>query len=167
MATNNHIESLFDDFLKGGEMLDELEKKAGRELMTGADIRQALKDYGFPSIKREKKKWKNGWKVIRADRYSCTASERAFPVKYPKNKIALRPMFCGPLAVFETREAARRFKRSYELSYYIKWDNTDQWKIVKCKYIKSGATALWEDSHYRRHHFPPRTVLATKVKCLE
>jgi len=35
------------------DLLAKLEKKAGRKLETGADIRQALRTYGFPNIARE------------------------------------------------------------------------------------------------------------------
>lgn len=109
-------------------------------------------------------KWQNGWKVIRNDRYSCTAVHREFPIKYLKNRIAEQPTHCGPLAVFETRQAARRFKRDYEHSFCEK---SIYWMIVKCKYIKSRAGALWETACHRQCRVPARTALANQVKCLE
>ena len=92
---------------------------------------------------KDKKKWLKGWKVIMRDsRMSCVAhnfssvlaSKRA-AVLYKRNKITKNSKNCGPLAVFKTREEARKFiKRCFR-----ELDNTR--KIVKCLYKKSEGTS--------------------------
>jgi DNA modification methylase len=123
----------------------------------------------------DKREWKIGWKVIREDRQSCTASARFFPALYLKNKITERnpdQLYCGPFAVFETRQAAREFKYDYEDKYIWPYNNNIRdrkygWKIVRCEYIQSDACSLWEDPCNRQRRVPDRTIFADKVKCLE
>ena len=110
-------------------------------------------------------KWKKGWKVIRIDhqqnRVSCVTNGSV--VKYLKNKITNRPVTCGPLAVFKTRQAARDFVAKWF------WSR----KIVKCLYTESKDVSLWcpraswVGGTKNRHDLPKGTLLAEKVKCLE
>ena len=123
---------------------------------------------------------KKGWKVIRKeDRKSCTARSRKVAVTYIKNKEVKRPEKEGPLAVFETREAAREFMRIYthggiQMKSFC--------KIVKCLYEEASELFLWEQSinvhnfdsyalqladRNEKHILPPRTALADSVTCLE
>lgn len=106
-------------------------------------------------------KWKTGWKVIMWTRRMSCIHHRA--VCYPKNKIAHRPKLCGPLAVFETRKAARYF-----ISQNWSWinDRAHNRKVVKCLYIPSEDSALW-DAYDKRCVVPERTAFADEVKCLE
>jgi len=117
-----------------------------------------------------KQEWQKGWKVIRkSDRMSCTASYRENPVKYPKYTKVERPKMCGPLAVFETRKAARKFKKDATGQRTI----GGSWKIVRCIYVKSSDKILWEhdtDSYLPQFEFgfsPSRTDFADSVTCLE
>jgi hypothetical protein len=120
-----------------------------------------------------KVKWKRGWKVIRrADRLSCTASHRNHPVKYIKGKEVRPKRKNGPLAVFETREAARRFLNcnagKVDGLYPYK-----SWKIVKCHYLTADSWFLWElhDVRYggkkTKQTVPLRTAFAKVVICSE
>lgn len=107
------------------------------------------------------KEWKKGWKVIMGtNRMSCI-HHRA--VCYPKNGIAHRPKLCGPLAVFETRAAARCF-----VNQNWKWINRSNHnrKIARCLYIPSADVALW-DGYDKRCVVPERTAFADEVRCLE
>ena len=105
-------------------------------------------------------KWKKGWKVIMAaTRVSCSNGMYR-SVEYKKNKIVGRPKDCGPLAVFNTREAARNFAKRH-LGY------PRSRKIVKCLYKKSKHSRLWVGALFSLFNLPEGTVLADKVKCLE
>lgn len=110
-----------------------------------------------------KQEWLKGWKVImRKTRESCTYDHRI--VTYKKYGITGRPKHCGPLAVFKTRQAARKFlqttwghsKHSYNLR-----------RIVKCLYKKAKATYLWTNYLSYDCYVPDGTDFAEKVNCLE
>lgn len=125
-----------------------------------------------------------GWKVIRKmDRRSCTADSRMCPITYDINKKIERPKDGGPLAVFETRKAARAFMKDYRVSHMA---IATFCKIVKCIYKRSSEIILWEpvktkDIYYgtyfrnyssdgtrlERHRVPRRTAFADSVTCLE
>ena len=112
-------------------------------------------------------KWKKGWKVINKEtRLSCTYEERSNPVHYKKNKTVGKPLFCGPLAVFKTRRAARNFL--FTLTGIL-----PTMQIVKCVYTESKHCYVWEKDYiamwplYTYDQLPQETVLAEKVKCLE
>ena len=122
------------------------------------------------------KKQCKGWKVIRRkDRQSCTGHVRPeASVTYIKNKEVKRREKHGPLAVFETREAARKFIAN---RIHPTW-HKKYWRIVKCKYTESQDKGLWDQyfnsgSGYsiRRETnigcLPPRTAFADSVTCLE
>ena len=115
-------------------------------------------------------KWKKGWKVINKEtRCSCTHIDRTKPVKYKKNTVVGRPLFCGPLAVFKTRKAARNF-------IYTNGKFYQTMCVVKCLYIESKHREVWEradrfehvwDSCIHEERLPDGTILAEKIKCLE
>ena len=132
--------------------------------------------------------WKKGWKVIdKNNRGSCTGSERTNSCFYPNNKIITKPHLGGPLAVFTTREAARKFKNAaiishYNSAYYKPRYNPSNWTIKKCIYIESKHKCLWEwkkslyesmlhnkkkKRRFIMHELPAGTAFADKVKCLE
>lgn len=111
-----------------------------------------------------KQEWLTGWKVIRKiTRQSCTGNHRHM-VTYKKYGITGRPKHCGPLAVFKTMEAARRFVRTI-------WGHSkhshNHIKIVKCLYKKSKDTSLWTDNLRCDCDFPDGTAFADEVNCLE
>lgn len=118
--------------------------------------------------------WKKGWKVLSPDRRSCTYMCRSpkSVCSYPKNKVIRQRKGCGPLAVFHTRARAREFG-----------DGCGD-KIVKCLYIPSKFTTLWERALVQRYNnllldhqeveqklslggVPHGTDFAYAVKCLE
>jgi len=112
------------------------------------------------------KKTCKGWKVIRRiDRRSCIALVRPnASVTYIKNKATKRRKKHGPLAVFETRKAARKF---VFYRHYKKYN----WRIVKCIYIRSKSRRLWEWATdfdcIIKGRVPERTDFADSVTCLE
>ena len=114
-------------------------------------------------------RWHDGWKVLLSrDRRSCWITGKA-GVTYPVNKVAEPHPKCGPLAVFETEETARRFQNMI--------DATTPAIIVRCEYQKARARTVFSPYSYsiigasgimrRKSGFPEGTVLASRVRCLE
>ncbi len=100
---------------------------------------------------------KQGWKVTTHNRYSTGYA--GSPVEYPCDKWVNKPngkMF-GPLAVFNSLEAARLFA------------DTENCMVLACWYIPwRGKRALWTHSTIMEEYmFPRGTALARSVKALE
>jgi hypothetical protein len=115
-------------------------------------------------------KWKEGWKVLAVGangdkRMSCTTDD-VKPVMYEKNKVVGRRKYCGPLTVFLNKQYAQHFLKTYCGQFrYIA--NSGVFTIVKCLYIPSKHRWVWEPLYNPRLIFPPGTMLAEKIKCLE
>ena len=111
------------------------------------------------------KKLSLGWKVIRPGRTSLLAWSTA-KVTYHKGRKAVPCYGMGTLAVFQSVESARCFKKE------ISKDNLYDLRIVKCKYRPSERTTLAmfvNDLSQKRHitRLPVGTVLAESVTCLQ
>lgn len=116
-----------------------------------------------------KAEWKEGWKIIRRKgRMSCTW-DRLRPVRYKKDIVVGRPKKCGPLAVFQSKEAAEDFLMRFLC------DRHEVFVIVPCIYLPSKHRRLWETHtkipQYKNtmtnYETPFGTRYAEKVKCLE
>lgn len=113
----------------------------------------------------KKQEWLKGWKVIMKDnRMSCTnLHSGCHGVIYKKDTVTGRPKDCGPLAVFRTRKAARRF---IMLRVSFSFLPNKKKKVVKCLYKRSKHRRMWNGTRIS-DALPLGTVLAEKVKCLE
>ncbi len=103
--------------------------------------------------------WFPGWKVVR-ERYSAVRSAGRGEVFYPKNDIASPLPGNGPLCVFSRYHEAETF-----LLAKVRSGN-----ILPVAYILSLAKIAWaqtEESIDEEDAFPPGTVLADAVFCLE
>ncbi len=80
-------------------------------------------------------------------------------IHYPRNITVYPSKGCGPLCIFDTKEAALKFT-----------GGTLQLFIVKCEYTShKGRLAIWEGQQRitPASELPSGTILASSVTCLE
>lgn len=95
-----------------------------------------------------------GWKVVnRFDMSSCSISEDGSSVRYKCGEWVQPRKGCGPLCVFDNRDAARSFFSPHEA-------------VLECFYTPSKQTAVWTNDYGRDRlldELPSGTVLADAV----
>lgn len=101
-----------------------------------------------------------GYKVVScfSDNIKKSWTTNGNVIFYKFEKWVDRPDECGPLAVFKYKKDAIDFV----LRYSFEFDVDDF--IVKCDYIRSTDTILWNDRKYTKKDLPVGTVLADRVK---
>jgi len=104
---------------------------------------------------------KVGWKVLYGTpRDSCFISS-SYKRKYNKGRKTTPAEKSGPLCVFNKKYSAERFLVNFVYDAHI----------VKCLYVPSKETMVWEGRRRIRHKslnsLPPGTALADSVTCLE
>ena len=108
-----------------------------------------------------------GWKVTENGK-SVIATSFGGGLKYPRRKWVNPHENWGPLAVFDTREAAQKWMN--RISYRV-----ERYKVRRCVFKPSPYPAMWrpnsntilKKSWLRLEDAPPGTRFAAAVKCLE
>ena len=107
-----------------------------------------------------------GFKVISRNNRTSIMVRKEGRVTYNINKWATPKKGNGPLCVFNNKGNARDF--SCQIGYH-------GLKVVPCQYEKAKEETVWYKYllsksgplSRKKSHFPPGTVLASKVMCLE
>ena len=94
-------------------------------------------------------------------------------IEYEQNSWVSQPLYCGPLAVFETLDDALRFSEDQELRSL---DTSEAYALWSCDYIPSQERTLWMPCYplfsrarkvqYNNFPLPPGTRFAQRVRLL-
>ena len=111
--------------------------------------------------------WKHGWKVVRKTSLDwCSATTLGNTHQYSTKYVTNHKRNCGPLAVFNSREAARKFNVDNRQLEYL--------TVFKCVYTKSKMPQLWFTSYAICRHrvtcedgLPNGTRLANSIRLVE
>ena len=122
---------------------------------------------------------KKGYKIVRIQseteklRSYVLSSANEGCIEYKQNCWVSQPLYCGPLAVFETLDDALRFAEDEKLRSVF---SSEAYALWSCDYIPSQERMLWRPYNplysrtrkvqYNNFPLPPGTRFAQRVRLL-